>query len=110
TSTVHFFPNVANLPLRPPALLAKQAAAIDALSHGRFELGLGAGALTDAIVGMGGPKRSAAEARAALAEAIDIIRASWAGQTFGLTGQHYATPAVRPGPPPAHDTSVWLGV
>ena len=25
TSNVHFFPNVANLPLRPPAMLAKQA-------------------------------------------------------------------------------------
>jgi len=43
TSHVHFFPNVANLPLRPPAMLAKQAATIDVLSGGRFELGLGAG-------------------------------------------------------------------
>ena len=47
TSNVHFFPNVANLPLRPPALLAKQAATIDVLSGGRFELGLGAGAAAE---------------------------------------------------------------
>ena len=37
TSHVHLFPNVANLPLRPPAMLAKQAATIDVLSAGRFE-------------------------------------------------------------------------
>ncbi|SRR6266566_789879 len=55
TSSVHFFPNVADLPLRPPMMLAKQAATIDVLSGGRFELGLGAGAFGDAIVGMGGP-------------------------------------------------------
>jgi alkanesulfonate monooxygenase SsuD/methylene tetrahydromethanopterin reductase-like flavin-dependent oxidoreductase (luciferase family) len=46
TSRVHLFPNVADLPLRPPAMLAKQAATIDVLSGGRFELGLGAGGST----------------------------------------------------------------
>ena len=44
---MHLFPNVANLPLRPPAMLAKQAATIDVLSGGRFELGLGAGGFAD---------------------------------------------------------------
>src|SRR6266567_2302046 len=76
TSHVHLFPNVANLPLRPPAMLAKQAATIDVLSAGRFELGLGAGAFADGIAGMGGPRRRAGQARGALSEAIDIIRAS----------------------------------
>ena len=80
TSRVHLFPNVANLPLRPPAMLAKQAASIAVLSGGRFELGLGAGAFADGIAGMGGPRRTPAEARAALSEAIDIIRASWAAE------------------------------
>jgi alkanesulfonate monooxygenase SsuD/methylene tetrahydromethanopterin reductase-like flavin-dependent oxidoreductase (luciferase family) len=43
TERVCVFPDVANLPLRPPAVLAKAAASLDVLSNGRFELGLGAG-------------------------------------------------------------------
>src|SRR5271166_455311 len=96
TRHVHLFPNVANLPLRPPAMLAKQAATIDVLSAGRFELGLGAGAFADGIAGMGGPRRSAGQARAALSEAIDIIRASWAGEPYSYQGTYYQAPDVPP--------------
>jgi alkanesulfonate monooxygenase SsuD/methylene tetrahydromethanopterin reductase-like flavin-dependent oxidoreductase (luciferase family) len=110
TSNVHFFPNVANLPLRPPAMLAKQAATIDVLSGGRFELGLGAGGFADAIAGMGGPRRTPGQARQALSEAIDIIRASWAGEPFQHEGTYYQIPDVKPGPRPAHDIGLWLGV
>ncbi len=55
TERVRVFPDVANLPLRGPAMLAKQAASLDVLSGGRFELGLGAGAFWEAIAAMGGP-------------------------------------------------------
>lgn len=91
-------------------MLAKQAATIDVLSGGRFELGLGAGGFHDAIAGMGGPRRSAAVARAALSEAIDVIRAAWEGAPYQYEGSHYAAPAARPGPRPAHDIGLWLGV
>jgi alkanesulfonate monooxygenase SsuD/methylene tetrahydromethanopterin reductase-like flavin-dependent oxidoreductase (luciferase family) len=110
TRNVHLFPNVADLPLRPPAMLAKEAATIDMLSGGRFELGLGAGAFADGISGMGGARRSAAQARAALSEAIDIIRASWAGEPYSHRGSYYDVPGVRPGPRPAHNIALWLGV
>jgi alkanesulfonate monooxygenase SsuD/methylene tetrahydromethanopterin reductase-like flavin-dependent oxidoreductase (luciferase family) len=110
TSSVHFFPNVADLPLRPPAMLAKQAATVDVLSRGRFELGLGAGAFGDAIAGMGGPRRTAGQARQALSEAIDIIRGAWAGQPFRFQGDHYQVPDAQPGPRPAHEIGIWLGV
>src|SRR5256885_13511398 len=43
TEHITVFPDVANLPLRPPAVLAKAAATLDLLSGGRGELGLGAG-------------------------------------------------------------------
>ncbi len=57
TSRVGVFPDVANLPLRPPAVLAKAAASLDLLSGGRVELGLGAGGFWDAIEAYGGPRR-----------------------------------------------------
>ena len=44
TTSVRLAPNVANLPLRQPAVLARSAASLDILSGGRLELGLGAGA------------------------------------------------------------------
>ena len=44
TEQISFFTDVANLPLRPPAVMAKAAATLDVLSGGRFELGLGGGA------------------------------------------------------------------
>ncbi|NIJ11920.1 alkanesulfonate monooxygenase SsuD/methylene tetrahydromethanopterin reductase-like flavin-dependent oxidoreductase (luciferase family) [Saccharomonospora amisosensis] len=43
TNTVTVFPDVANLPLPQPAMLAKTSAALDLVSKGRFELSLGAG-------------------------------------------------------------------
>ncbi|RKN07810.1 LLM class flavin-dependent oxidoreductase [Streptomyces radicis] len=110
TRSVRFFPNVANLALRPPTMLAKQAASIDVLSGGRVELGLGSGGFVDAIAGMGGPRRSPGTARAALGEAVDIIRAAWAGQPYAYEGAHHTVPGTRPGPRPAHDIAIWLGV
>jgi alkanesulfonate monooxygenase SsuD/methylene tetrahydromethanopterin reductase-like flavin-dependent oxidoreductase (luciferase family) len=76
TRTIRFVPDVACLPLRPPAMLAKAAASLDILSGGRIELGLGAGAFWDAIAAMGGPRRTPGEAVEALEEAISITT-SW---------------------------------
>src|SRR3954452_4475109 len=67
TERLRFFPDVANLPLRDPALMAKQAASLDLMSGGRFELGLGAGALWDRVATMGGARRSARAGAAAAA-------------------------------------------
>lgn len=44
TETIRLAPNVLNLPLRQPAVIARSAASLDILSGGRVELGLGAGA------------------------------------------------------------------
>jgi hypothetical protein len=57
TDRIRFMTNVANLPLRPPQMLAKAAASLDLLSGGRFELGLGAGRAWPQIAGLGGPQR-----------------------------------------------------
>jgi alkanesulfonate monooxygenase SsuD/methylene tetrahydromethanopterin reductase-like flavin-dependent oxidoreductase (luciferase family) len=111
TKRVRVFPDVANLPLRLPALIAKQAASLDVLSGGRFELGLGAGAFWEAIGAMGGPVRSGRVALESLDEAIAIIRAYWSGErTIAFDGRHYSVKGLHPGPPPAHPIGIWLGV
>ena len=111
TERIRLFPDVANLPLRGPGMIAKQAASLDALSNGRFELGLGAGAFWDAIAAMGGPRRSGREALEALEEAVAIIRAFWSGErAISFEGTHYALRGLHPGPAPAHAIGIWLGV
>ena len=110
TERIRVFPDIANLPLRPPAILAKQAATLDQLSGGRFELGLGAGAFWDEVRAMGGPVREPGEALAALREAATIIRASWGGRPLRHDGEFYQVVGARPGPLPAHEIGLWLGV
>jgi alkanesulfonate monooxygenase SsuD/methylene tetrahydromethanopterin reductase-like flavin-dependent oxidoreductase (luciferase family) len=111
TSTLRIFPDVANLPLRPPALMAKAAATIDLLSGGRFELGLGAGGFRDAIEAYGGPRRGPREALDALDEAITVIRMLWSGQRgLRFEGAHYRLSGAQAGPAPAHPIGIWLGV
>jgi alkanesulfonate monooxygenase SsuD/methylene tetrahydromethanopterin reductase-like flavin-dependent oxidoreductase (luciferase family) len=110
TTTLRVFPDVANLPLRRPALIAKAAATIDLLSGGRFDLGLGAGAFWEAIEAYGGSRRGPGESLDALEEAITVIRKVWSGErNLRLDGVHYRLAGARGGPVPAHPIGIWLG-
>jgi alkanesulfonate monooxygenase SsuD/methylene tetrahydromethanopterin reductase-like flavin-dependent oxidoreductase (luciferase family) len=111
TARVGFFPDVANLPLRPPAVMAKAAASLDVLSGGRFELALGAGGFWDAIAAYGGPRREPRDALAALEEAIQVIRLMWSGErNLRFAGEHYRLVGAHSGPVPVHPIGIWLGV
>lgn len=111
TKRLRVFPDVACLPLRPPAILANEAASIDIMSGGRFELGLGAGGFWDAIVGMGGPRRSPGEALDALEEAVAVTRLLWSGERgLRYEGTHYSIAGIHSGPVPIHDIEIWFGV
>ncbi len=111
TERIRFFPDVANLPLRPPAVLAKAAASLDVMTGGRIELGIGAGGFWEAVEAMGGPRRAQREAVEALEEAIKVIRLMWSGNERGVRfdGKHYRLAGVKPGPPPAHPMGIWVG-
>lgn len=109
TSTIRLSPNVANLPLRMPTVLATSAATLDLLTGGRVELGLGTGAFWDGIVAAGGERRSPKQAVDALVEAIAVIRGCWMGDTVNVAGEHYRVTGFRAGPVPAHDIPIWLG-
>lgn len=112
TERIHLSANVANVPLRPPAVLARAAASLDLLSGGRFELALGAGGFWDAIEAMGGRRLTPGQAVVALSEAIDVIRGIWdAGERsrFEVEGRYYRVSGAKRGPAPAHDIPIWIG-
>lgn len=112
TSRITLAPNVLNLPLRRPAVVARAAASLDRLSGGRIELGLGAGSFWDAIVAMGGTRLTPGESVTALDEAIEIIRGLWdTGDParVELIGTHHQVTGAKRGPAPAHDIQMWLG-
>jgi len=110
TERIPVFPDVANLPLRPPAMLAKAAATLDILSSGRLELGLGAGGFWDGIKAYNGPVRTPAESVSALEEAIQVIRLLWSGQHgIRFAGKYYQLEGTHSGPVPVHPLGMWLG-
>ncbi|GIE32796.1 hypothetical protein Ait01nite_058410 [Actinoplanes italicus] len=112
TDRVHLAANVTNLPLRPPAVLARSVASLDLLSGGRIELGLGAGAFWDAIEAMGTTRLTAGQAVRALEEGIDVIRQLWDTGARGgvrVDGEFHRVVGAKRGPAPAHDVGIWLG-
>jgi len=111
TERVKLLPDVINLPLRQPAVLAKSVASLDVLSGGRVELGIGAGSFWDAVAAMGGPRRTPGESVEALEEAMQIIRAflDMEKPSVRFAGEHYSVSGAKPGPPPAHRVGLWVG-
>lgn len=100
--------------VRPPALLAKMAATVDVVSHGRLDFGIGVGSRTDIpwarreYDAYGLPYLDAKDAVGSLAEACTVIRRLWTedkpfdfhGSYLNLTGAFCnPKPVQRPGPP-----------
>ena len=110
THRIRLVPDVINLPLRLPTVLAKSAASLDLLSNGRVELGIGAGAFWEGIEAMGGTKLTPKQSVDALEEAIAILRAFWSGErSVSFEGQHQRVKGAKPGPAPAHPIGIWVG-
>jgi len=112
TESVRIAPNVLNLPLRPPAVVARSAASLDLLSGGRFDLGIGSGGFWDAIEAMGGRRLTPGQAVTALEEAIDLMRELWdTTERRGVftDGRFHAVHGAKRGPRPAHEIPVWIG-
>jgi alkanesulfonate monooxygenase SsuD/methylene tetrahydromethanopterin reductase-like flavin-dependent oxidoreductase (luciferase family) len=113
TSRIRFIPDVLNLALRPPAMLAKAAVTLDALSGGRFDLAVGAGGYAPLVQGMGGAGLTGGAAVAAAAESVQILRravdAALNNRTITFSGTHHHVRSFHPGPAPAHRIPVWVG-
>jgi alkanesulfonate monooxygenase SsuD/methylene tetrahydromethanopterin reductase-like flavin-dependent oxidoreductase (luciferase family) len=96
------------LPLQHPIRLAEDALTVNAISGGRFMLGVGLGYRSVEFEGFGIPM---AERRGRLEEGLEILRNAFAGRTFVHRGKHFdfgeltITPLPDPGAPP----ELWIG-
>ena len=99
---------VTRVSLRAPGILAKQAAALDAMSHGRAILGIGTGdrASAEEHERFGFPYPPAAERVAALEETAEALRALFGGRTW--PGGAYV-PALRGPLLPPGEPAIWVG-
>jgi probable F420-dependent oxidoreductase len=108
TRTMKLGTMVLVLPLRNPVYFAKEWATLDLLSGGRSILGIGVGWHEEEFELMGVPHR---ERGARMNEAIEIVRALWAGDRVTYQGRFYRfrdltidpKPAQTPHPP------IWIG-
>ena len=109
TRRVTLGPLVLNVSSRHPGLLASMAATLQETSQGRLLLGIGAGAHRrlpyarehEALGLAVEPDRVRAER---VAEAVQVMRRLWAGDTSSFAGAHYRLDRpdgfLRPEPPP----------
>jgi probable F420-dependent oxidoreductase len=92
---------------RHPAVLAKEAATLDLLSGGRFELGIGTGYLGPDYATTGIPLDRPGVRVSRLAESVQIIKGLFADDPVTFTGTYYSVadlegypkPHQRPHPP-----------
>ncbi len=87
---------------RHPAMLAKEAATLDLLSGGRFELGIGAGWLRREydVAGMTFDRNGVRVDR--MAESIQVLKGLFGEGTFSFSGEHYQIDDLDMFPKPAH--------
>ena len=85
---------------RHPALLAREAATLDFLSDGRFELGLGAGVGPFDYRQLGLRFEDAGTRVGRLEEALSIIKRFFTGESVSFTGRHYTITEMRGSPGP----------
>lgn len=81
TSRLRVGTQVVNIAFRPLGALAQEAAAVDVVSGGRLELGLGAGYAAEEVHSLGLPFPGNRDRIAALARALDVLPRLFAGET-----------------------------
>lgn len=103
TTRLKVLTNVANLALRPPAMLAKAAATLDVISGGRVLLGVGAGSPAGDAPSYG----AAVPSLGAMEEALQVLRLMREPGPVSFEGSHHTLRGARPGP--VRDVPIWVG-
>ncbi len=107
TSRIRIGTWVLLLPLHNAIRVAEDAATVDILSNGRFDLGVGLGYRLEEFAGFGVDRRHRA---AIMDESLEIITRSLNGETVSLDGRYYQVRNVRVTPPPIQQPfPLWIG-
>lgn len=106
--SIKLMTHVLILAYRNPFIVAKAAASLDALSGGRFIMGIGTGYLRPEYAAVGVPF----EERGKLTdEAIKVMRQAWTGSPVEFHGAHFEArdAVVLPRPKQANGVAIWAG-
>ena len=97
TSRVRLGTGICLVPQRNPVYTAKEAASVDWMSDGRFDLGIGVGWLEEEFQALGVPfERRGARCRAY----IEVMRTLWCDDESQYDGEFYTLPKTRQFPKP----------
>jgi alkanesulfonate monooxygenase SsuD/methylene tetrahydromethanopterin reductase-like flavin-dependent oxidoreductase (luciferase family) len=106
TTTLRFNFFVLKLPIRPPALVAKQAGSLAALFDNRLGLGVGTSPWPEDYEIMGIPF---AKRGKRMDECIEIIRGLTTGEYFEFHGEFYDIPKTKMTPAPTKPIPILVG-
>ena len=106
TTRLHFNHFVLKLPIRPPALVAKQAGSLAALFDNRLGLGVGTSPWPEDYELMNVPY---ARRGKRMDECIDIIRGLTSGEYFEYHGEFYDIPKTKMTPAPSQPVPILIG-
>ena len=106
TTTLRFNFFVLKLPIRPPALVAKQAGSLAALFDNRLGLGVGTSPWPEDYELMGVPF---AKRGKRMDECIDIIKGLTSGDYFEFHGEFYDIPKTKMTPAPTKPIPILVG-
>ncbi|MEX0783825.1 MAG: LLM class flavin-dependent oxidoreductase [Dehalococcoidia bacterium] len=107
TTRVRIGTNILLLPFHDPLRIAEDAATVDAISGGRFDLGVAVGYKNEEFEGFDIPRKHRAPR---MEEAVEVIRAAWAPGTFSFAGKHFTYNGVNVTPKPVQDPMpLWFG-
>ena len=106
TEKLELTTNVVKLPIRPPVYSAKLAASIAALTHDRFNFGVGLSVWPEdyQVVGLPYEKRGKR-----FDECIEIVKGLCAGGYFEFHGEFYDLPPIKINPVPGKPLPIFIG-
>ena len=107
TTTLRFTPFVLKLPVRPPVLVAKQAASVAAITNNRLGLGVGISPWAEDYDMMGVPF---AKRGKRMDECMQIVRGLTSSTDyFEFSGEFYDLPAIKICPVPSEPIPLLVG-